>query len=95
MKNNDIYKIDVPTIGYLRAAIIILVNFCTLTFLPNFVNDRLAYVLISALIMSLSFVLSAYKFGDGKKKFDKWFFIKFISVFLLISFMLFVVMYQK
>lgn len=95
MKNNDIYKTDVPTIGYLRAAIIILVNFCTLTFLPNFVNDRLAYVLISALIMSLSFVLSTYKFGDGKKKFDKWFFIKFISVFLLISFMLFVVMYQK
>lgn len=67
MKNNDIYKTDVPTIGYLRAAIIILVNFCTLTFLPNFVNDRLAYVLISALIMSLSFVLSAYKFGDGKR----------------------------
>lgn len=73
MKNNDIYKTDVPTIGYLRAAIIILVNFCTLTFLPNFVKDRLAYVLISALIMSLSFVLSAYRFGDGKKKFDKWF----------------------
>lgn len=95
MKNNDIYKTDVPTIGYLRAAIIILVNFCTLTFLPNFVKDRLAYVLISALIMSLSFVLSAYKFGGGEKKFDKWFFIKFISVFLLISFMLFVVMYQK
>lgn len=95
MKNNDIYKTDVPTIGYLRAAIIILVNFCTLTFLPNFVKDRLAYVLISALIMSLSFVLSAYKIGDGEKKFDKWFFIKFISVFLLISFMLFVVMYQK
>lgn len=94
MKNNEVYKTNVPTIGYLRAVIIILVNFFTLTFLPNFINSRLAYVIVSGLIISLSFVLSAYKIGDGKKKFDLWFFIKFLAVFLIISFMLFIIMYQ-
>lgn len=94
MRKNSIYKTDVPQIGFVRAVIIILVNFLTLTYLPRFVNSRLAYVIIAAGIMSLSFVLSAYKFSDKEKIFTKWFFIKLVATFLLISFILFIVMYQ-
>lgn len=94
MNKNSIYKTDVPQIGFIRATIIILVNFLTLTYLPRFVDSRLAYVLISAGIMSLSFVLSAYKLSRGEKIFTKWVFIQLLASFLLISFILFIVMYQ-
>lgn len=94
MNKNSIYKTDVPQIGFLRAVIIILVNFLTLTYLPRFVDSRFNYVLIAAGIMSISFVLSAYRFSSGEKIFTKWFFIKLLATFLLISFILFIVMYQ-
>lgn len=93
--NREIYKPDIPTMGFLRAFILLFVIFTTLIFMPNYINNRLLYVLLSSLIISATFSFSAYKLREISKNLNVWFLIKFASIFLVVFIMLFIVMYQK
>lgn len=88
-------KLDYPGISYPGAFFLIFSSFMCIVLLPKILRSRMVFVILSALIISLSFVLSSYKIGKNKRKLDNIFVIKLIVSFIIVGFVFMLAFYKK
>lgn len=97
-KKNDLdsySNLDYPGINYPSAFFLILSSLLCIILLPKLIKNRFVFVIVSALIISFSFVFSNYKIGKNKRKLDKIFVIKLIISFIIVGFVFLLAFYKK